>query len=94
MNIRITISVQVIAVEVIDNSPHNGSTIASISVINENDNAPNFINQTYSAVIPENVPAGTFVATVIRVHTQLDNSLTCDVYRCERMMMMLGFLVK
>lgn len=55
--------------EVIDNSPHNGSTIVSISVINENDNAPSFINQTYSAVIPENVPAGTFVATVIRVHT-------------------------
>jgi hypothetical protein len=63
--------VQVIAMEVIDNSQQNGSTIVSISVINENDNAPSFINQTYSAVIPENVPAGTFVAMVIRVHIYL-----------------------
>ena len=59
---------QVIAVEVVDSSPQSGSTIVSISVINENDNAPRFVNQTYSTVILENVPAGTFVAMVIGVH--------------------------
>lgn len=59
---------QVIATEVVDNSPQSGSTIVSVSVINENDNAPNFVNQSYSAIIPENAPAGTFVA-MVRVHT-------------------------
>lgn len=54
--------------EVVDSSPQSGSTIVSISVINENDNAPRFVNQTYSTVIPENAPAGTFVAMVIGVH--------------------------
>ena len=48
----------------IDNSPQNGSTVVSVSVINENDNAPTFINQSYTATIPENAPAGIFVAMV------------------------------
>ena len=54
--------------EVIDSSLRSGSTIVSISVVNENDNTPSFVNQTYSAAIPENAPAGTYVA-MVRVHT-------------------------
>lgn len=55
---------QVIATEVITELPQSGSTIVNVSVINENDNAPNFVNQSYSATIPENAPVGTFIAMV------------------------------
>ena len=55
---------QVIATEIINNSPQSGSTTVGITVINENDNAPMFVNQSYSATVPENAPAGVFVAMV------------------------------
>ena len=55
---------QVVATEVIDSSPQSGSTFVSVAVINENDNAPVFVNQSYAATIPENAPAGIFVVMV------------------------------
>ena len=72
---------QVIATEVIANSPQSGSTTVHVSVINENDNAPNFVNQSYSATIPENAPAGTFVAIVrcMTLCSQVDKQLNCNL---------------
>ena len=41
-------------------------------VINENDNAPVFVNQSYAATIPENAPAGIYV---VMVNKEIKNSM-------------------
>ncbi len=37
------------------------TALISVSVLDENDNAPHFSKQTYSAILPENNPVGAFV---------------------------------
>ena len=55
---------QVFATELVQDSPMSGVTTVTLTIINENDNTPDFRNESYTARVPENSNPGEFVTMV------------------------------